>query len=730
MTIEHACTVLVRGLSVVAALAVTAMSAVAQPLATYQFTTGPTTFGVALPEGAATSGLQVGMLTTQTDVKTKWPDGSIRFAVVSAQIPSSGSYPLTSGTASSGTVTRNWPALVLELVINGVKWTASPGAVSAAQSTWLSGPVVRESRVKVVPTSGSSQHPQLEVIFDIRSYAAGGDRIDLTVQNVRDAATMDKVPISSVALQVNGAPAWSHGPVTSYSMTRWRKIVWAGASEAAVVPDFAPAYGAGVLPQVLPTVINKTYNTSGANYGLMGGQSPGGFPAFAYGEMNPDMAAGGGREEIGALNWWEAIYLAHRTQNQRQVVLRNADLTGAWSNHLSKPDGTVIKLGDAGYDPRSWWWDGRAPVGARPLAALNPRTNFQGAREGVTSDTDTGSVGVASRYNEEHVPAPMFLAYVISGDRYYVDQAKFWAASAILHSAPGWMATDPVNFPGWFRGRDGATGNERILDFTGMTREFGWPLRLVALSAWMIPDGDSDKTYFVETVQNNLNHVGRYLDIFVRLGYGGALGLIGGIESTSGWSTLRAGQVTGRYTSIWRMNYTAYSVDWATRLGMWTVNPSVHAFVNRVVGLAIKMNVQNAEFLAGKSGLSYPYYPCYAMVKDGVFTSAGFDNFSQLKANNETYQYQDDPNYWCPGWNKNEPGTGYYNTEHHVALQIGIRRGLPDAQAAADRLLKVPGHLSDLNVRAGFAITFSPGSGPSSTPSLPPEPPANVRIIR
>jgi hypothetical protein len=37
-------------------------------------------------------------------------------------------------------------------------------------------------------------------VFDIRSYAAVGHRVDVTVQNVRDAVTMDKVASSSVAL--------------------------------------------------------------------------------------------------------------------------------------------------------------------------------------------------------------------------------------------------------------------------------------------------------------------------------------------------------------------------------------------------------------------------------------------------------------------------------------------------------------------------------------------------
>jgi hypothetical protein len=536
-------------------------------------------------------------------------------------------------------------------------------------------------------------------------------------------------------------------------MTRWRQVAWTGGAEADIVPDFEPSYQAQVLPRVLSTVDNRSYNLSGANYDLMGGPNPYGYPAFSYGEMTPDMAAGGGRAEIGALNWWEAVYLVHKTKNQRSTVLRNGDLSGAWSNHLAKPDGTMIKLGDPGYDPAQWWWDGRASAGNRPLAPLNPATNFQGAREGLSSDTDTGSVGLPSRYNEEHVPTPMFVPYLLTGDRYYVDQAKFWATSVILHTGPGWQATDPVNFPGWKRGRSGATGNERILDGTGMTREFGWPLRLVGWSAWMIPDDDGDKGYLVQTVQNNLTHVGEYLDAFVRLGYGGALGLIGGIESASGWNTIKGGQVTGRYTSVWRMIYSAYAVDWATLQNMWSINQSVNAFVNRVVDMSVKMTVQNPQFLSGKSGLSHPYYPCYVTISNGVFVTTGFNTFAELKANNETYPYQDGAP-GCPGWNPNEGETGFYNADNHLALQIAIRRGLPNAQAAADLQAQVYGHPADLNARSGFAVTFSAaaaaagiGSGvtvgapPPTNPvpppgptggeaSLPPASPSNVRIVK
>jgi hypothetical protein len=266
-----------------------------------------------------------------------------------------------------------------------------------------------------------------------------------------------------------------------------------------------------------------------------------------------------------------------------------------------------------------------------------------------------------------------------------------------------------------------------------MTREFAWPLRLVGVAAWMIPDSDSDKSYFLQTVQNNLNHAGEYLDTWVRLGYGGALGAIGGAENMSGWSLTRNGETTGRYTSTWRLAYTAYSVDWCTRQGLWSINRSVDEFVNRVASLAIALNVQNPDFLNGKSGLSHGYYPVFNTMSGGRF-NRWFNTFAEVKTYNETYAYSDDAAGNKIGWNPNEPETGYYNTEHHMTLQIGVRRGLTNAQAAADRLARVAGHLDDLNNRSGYAITFSASDASFSSPPQsnngPPPPPTNVRIIQ
>ena len=130
--------------------------------------------------------------------------------------------------------------------------------------------------------------------------------------------------------------------------------------------------------------------------------------------------------------------------------------------------------------------------------------------------------------------------------------------------------------------------------------------------------------------------------------------------------------------------------------------------MNRILNLHIFMNLQNTGFLGGKSGLSHPYYPVFNIMSGGRFTK-WFDTFAETKTYNETYLYVDDPKVGnVGGWNPNEAETGYYDTEHWVSLQLAVRRNLPNAQTAANRLMQVPGVRGDLNARAGFAIVFPP----------------------
>ena len=81
-------------------------------VATVHLTPGWATFGEAVPQGLSHNGLQVGSLPTQTDVKNRWPDGSIRFAIVTVKAPAEASYLVSAAPAASGTLQAGCPGRI------------------------------------------------------------------------------------------------------------------------------------------------------------------------------------------------------------------------------------------------------------------------------------------------------------------------------------------------------------------------------------------------------------------------------------------------------------------------------------------------------------------------------------------------------------------------------------------------------------------------------------------
>ena len=151
--------------TVTSSATVTVQAPTTDVIATVELTQGWATFGQVVPQGLTVNGLVVADLATQTDVKNRWPDGSIRFAVVTVKAPSSGSYELRAAPAPTATFTPAAVAADVSLAIGGTTYTATlPAAASA--DLWLSGPLVREDRQVVTPMSGATAHPFLRVNFD------------------------------------------------------------------------------------------------------------------------------------------------------------------------------------------------------------------------------------------------------------------------------------------------------------------------------------------------------------------------------------------------------------------------------------------------------------------------------------------------------------------------------------------------------------------------------------
>ena len=196
------------------------LSATTSPVASVHLTEGWATFGQAVPQGMAPagSGLHIGGLPTQTDVKNRWPDGSIRFAVVTAKVPAGGgTYQINAGTLNAGNFMPAPQAAVVSLNISGCLPTAGPAcpaglhtaALPAPESaTWLSGPLVREARSVVRPVGPLAATSISRVNFDTRVYNDGTLRVDVSVENMLNS-TAARTVTYDVAVTVPGATSFS-----------------------------------------------------------------------------------------------------------------------------------------------------------------------------------------------------------------------------------------------------------------------------------------------------------------------------------------------------------------------------------------------------------------------------------------------------------------------------------------------------------------------------------------
>ena len=113
---------------------------------TVGLTAGWATFGQAVPAGRSPPTASRSALSpTQTDVKNRWPDGSIRFAVVTVYVPNNGNFRWRPTAASAGSFTPATVAATVNLQIGSTAYTATLPA-SASTDVWLAGPLVREDR--------------------------------------------------------------------------------------------------------------------------------------------------------------------------------------------------------------------------------------------------------------------------------------------------------------------------------------------------------------------------------------------------------------------------------------------------------------------------------------------------------------------------------------------------------------------------------------------------------
>jgi hypothetical protein len=432
-------------------------------LANVRLSTGWATFGQVLPRGAAKGALRLGDLQTQTDVKTRWPDGSVRFAIVTAQVARGGLYPLKAADAKAGAFEPTMPSASVRFKIGDRTYTAYLPS-KPSDDLWLAGPLVLEWRAVVSPVGDDEKaHPLLRVVFDTRCYSDRKFRLDVTVENVLDQKGAKAVAYE-VEVTVGGKSAFRRDKVTHHYLTRWRKMFAPGLTESAVIPDLKPAYEAGAVPRYLALVSTDVSAIDAKNFEILG-----------KGTMEAYMPAHGGRPELAPYPDWTARYLVHKNPKQLRFVLAHGDLAGSWPVHLREPERGRFK-----------------GLGKGRLVSIDQRPNFWLDKRADSNGLPAGDLGATGPLTPDnaHVPSLAYVPYLLTGDRYYADEMAFWANYALLSTFQD----------AYYNARGGKEG----LLKSNEPRGIAWALRNLVDAAAYLPSGDPVRPFLAAKVANNL----------------------------------------------------------------------------------------------------------------------------------------------------------------------------------------------------------------------------------
>lgn len=478
-------------------------------------------------------------LLTQCDVKNRWPDGSLKFAIISFVLPSVS----TGGTAvafqnqSTGNNTGYLQqgdmldkSYDFDAVMN-LTGTVSP-SISARSMLqggqfryWLQGPIVtavivedRIGRTYDVNTDGVNGNP-LHPMFEAWFYPQGKKvEVGFTLENAWSSSTsFNSARNQTFAVSLTtgyAAPATrlTQPTFTEWAFTRWRRAFWIDSDPQPVQFNWNPQYlvTTGAYPvydmNYLPnsSVVNAeyaTYNNFATNYParltIAGFDDPNHGGVVNYDEA---INAGGDSNNgswIGLFPTWDIDYLLTGDPRLQKQMTDNADLAARFPIWFREADHNAGSGGYFDY-PHSGTVD---PYGH--LVSIN-------ARQQVTLDWTNWHPGCAGEAPDNinagaplyfggwpgpatsHLPDFGFVPYSLTGKYYYLEQEEMEAGYAVGFRVGCYNLVSDY----W---RQGYLGMLELL-----VRDQAWAMRALANAAFLAPDGDPEGPYFKDKVLNNI----------------------------------------------------------------------------------------------------------------------------------------------------------------------------------------------------------------------------------
>ena len=488
---------------------------------------------------------------TQADVKNRWPDGSVKFAIVSFLIPSLASGAVTHVTYDNqssgnntgflsqanmlgagynfdgriqltGTASHNISARAILTAAGSCNDPGTdPDAGSYECSYWLKGSIVtaviledRSGRTQDVNTdagTGNPLHPIFEAWFypQTNQVQLGYTLEDSWASTTAANSARDQT-YSLVLTGGNTSPAteYTNASFTQITRSRWHKtfcINGTGTGTANTcwptihldhewpywsLTHFLPHWDTTIT--IAPSLISSWTNSYAHSTALQGDGN--GIANFDFG-----LNSAGAAPWHGPLTTWDIVYLLSQDDGVKTEVLANADLGGRipyWYREADTSAGHGAFF-DAAHTIAT---QGRVvSINARTQVSLNDVTS-QSCNTNFAPDwinfggggQDTGAWDL----DTTHWPNLAYVSYLSTGQYAYYEEQIMQSAYA-LGDFPGSRSCVQGGLGSLRQGADGYW-------YIDEERGTNWMARENALGAFIAIDGSPEKTYFLDKLNTNL----------------------------------------------------------------------------------------------------------------------------------------------------------------------------------------------------------------------------------
>ena len=497
---------------------------------------------------------------TQTDVKNRWSDGSIRFAVLSAVIPniaaSSQAKVDFESVASPASVTA--PALAtflsnnptfdatLTATVSGtsnvvtLRQMLSQGAVA---EPWMQGPIastyiVADHSAQRRFDFGASALKSIRPIMHVTVWhSLGKARVRFVAEN-SNTEGLENVTYDltlSIGAGTASRTVYSQASVPQHYGSRWTKVGWFGDTPQPLSIDQNASYLSSLrlIPNYDPAA-KLTENQIQTQVTRWNGVTKNLFDSGFWMKSMPNV---GGREEIALFPNWTVDALLSGDYRLQEISDTHAEMAAAWPMHFR--EGSSAKRFDAA----------QTIPGIGKVVSLLARptmfyfdNGFMDKAWAIANPADRYVWGVGtSAYafngwapDGAHAPAPFLVPYLTSGEYFWLEQLQFWASWAAFNPQP--------NTTSGFYGRGPALTSAAL---NGDTRRQAWILRNRVSAAAFSPDNSAEKVYFDYLMSDAITIAEGIRNITGGVGQGSASYVWGQTVGRSGTPGLDTGMYGG-----------------------------------------------------------------------------------------------------------------------------------------------------------------------------------------